>query len=96
MTTKIVTALIAGTLLADSAAGSLQGTDASLASAPISEGCHSRTESTASAGSPVVVVVPSVRRFAASADAVIQGAPRIILLNPGPQGQDQQLHRLLQ
>ncbi len=84
MTTKIVTTLIAGALLAGSAAASLQGTDASLASAPISEGCHSRTEFTTSGGSPVVVVVPPVRRFAASAGAFTQRAPRIILLKRRP------------
>ncbi len=82
MTTKIVTTLIAGALLAGSAAASLQAADASLASAQISDGCHSRTESTTSDGSPAFVVVPPVRQFAASAGAFTQRAPRIILLEP--------------
>ena len=80
MTIKIVTSLIAGALLAGSAAASLRATDASLAS--ISEGCHSRTESTTSDGSPVFVVVPPVRPFAASAGAFKQRAPHIIFLKP--------------
>jgi hypothetical protein len=76
MTTKIVTTLIAGALLASSAAASLQATDASLTSAQISEGCHSRTESTTSGGSPVFVVVRPVRPFAASVGAFKQRAPQ--------------------
>jgi hypothetical protein len=79
MTIKVVTTLIAGALLAGSAAASLRATDASLAS---SEACHSRTESTTSDGSPVFVVVPPVRPFAASAAAFKQRAPHIIFLKP--------------
>ena len=79
MTIKVVTTLIAGALLAGSAAASLRATDASLSS---SEGCHSRTESTTSDGSPVFVVVPPVRPFAASAGAFTQRAPHIIFLEP--------------
>ncbi len=82
MTTKIVTSLIAGALLAGSANASLQATAASLASAQISDGCHSRTESTTSDGPPVFVVVPRFRQFAASAAAFTQRAPHIIFLEP--------------
>ena len=82
MMTKIVTILIAGAMLAGSAAASLQA--AALAVTPVSGGCHSRTESATSGGSPVVVVVPTVRRFVASAGAFTHRAPRIILLTPRP------------
>jgi hypothetical protein len=82
MTTKIVTSLIAGALLSGSAAASLQAANASLASAQISDGCYSRTQSTTSDGSPAFVVVPPIRAFAASADAFAQRAPRVILLKP--------------
>jgi hypothetical protein len=82
MTINIVTSLIAGALLAGSAAASLQATDASLASTPISERCHSRTESTTSGESTAVVLVPAVRPFSASAGAFRQRAPHIIFLKP--------------
>ena len=71
MTTKIVTTLIAGALLIDSAVAT-----------PVSEGCHSRTESTASASSSVLVVVPPVRPFAARAAVFPQRPPHIIFLKP--------------
>jgi hypothetical protein len=71
MTTKLVTALLAGALLIDSAAAT-----------PNSEGCHSRTEFTASGSSPVLVVVPPVRPFAARAAVFTQRAPHIIFLKP--------------
>ena len=83
MTIKIVTSFITGALLAASAVAPLHATDASLASTPISEGCHSRTQSTTPGGSPVLVVVPPVRPFAASsAKAFTQRAPHIIFLEP--------------
>ena len=82
MTTKIVTALIAGALLAASANASFQSTDASLGSAQISGGCHSWTEPTTSDGAPVFVVVPPVRPFSASAGAFTQRGPHIIFLKP--------------
>ena len=71
MTTKIVTTLIAGALLAGSATA-----------APIPDGCHSRIESTTSGGSPVLVVVTPVRPLADSVGAFKQRAPHIILLKP--------------
>jgi hypothetical protein len=82
MTIKVVTGLIAGALLAGSAAASLQATDASLASTLISEGCHSRSESTTSGGSPVFVVVAPVHPFFARAGAFTQPAPHIIFFKP--------------
>jgi hypothetical protein len=82
MTIRIVTSLVTGALLAGSAAAAFQATDASLASTPISEGCHSRTESTTSAGSPVFVVVPPVRPFSARTGAFTRRAPHIVFLKP--------------
>jgi len=79
MTIKVLTTLIAGALLAGSAAASLRETDASLSSF---EECPSRTESTTSDGSPVFVVVPRVRPFTARAGAFTQRPPHIILLEP--------------
>ena len=79
MTIKVVITLIAGALLAGSAAASLRSTDASLSSF---EACPSRTESTTSDGSPVFVVVPPVRLFAARAGAFTQRPPHIIFLKP--------------
>jgi len=77
MTTKIVTTLIVGTLLAGSAAAALRSPDALLSSVPICEGCYSRSESTTSGVSPVVVVVPPAARFPASAGTFIcHGRPR--------------------
>jgi len=84
MTTKIVTILIAGAMLAGSAAASIQTTDAFSRSATVSGGCHLRTESATSGGSSVVVVVGPASRFAVGAGAFSRGAPRIILLTPRP------------
>jgi len=82
MTIKIVTSLIAGALLAGSADASLQASDAALASALISEGCHSRSESTTSGGSPVFLVAAPVRPFFARAGAFTQSAPHVIFFKP--------------
>jgi hypothetical protein len=71
MTTKIVTTLIAVALLTGSAAAT-----------PIPDGCHSRTESTTSGSSPVFVVAPPVRPFAASSGTFTQRPPHIIFLKP--------------
>ena len=82
MITKILTILTVGAVLAGSAAAALQATDAALAVTPVSGGCHSRTDSGTSGGSPAVVVVPRAGRFAASAGGLTQRAPRIVLLTP--------------
>jgi hypothetical protein len=84
MTTKIVSTLIIGALLAGSAAAALQATDATLAPAPVSGGCHSRTESATSGGSRVVVVVAPASRFVTSAGTFTRRTPRIVLLTPRP------------
>jgi hypothetical protein len=71
MTTKIVTTLIAGTLLAGSAAASLRSPDAVLSSVPLCDGCYSRSESTKSGVSPVAVVAPPAAQSPVSAGTFI-------------------------
>jgi len=80
MSTKILTFVIVGTVLAGSAAASLQATDASLASTPVS----ARTESAAPGGALVVAVVPPAGRLAASVGGFTQKARWIVVLTPRP------------
>ena len=56
MTTKLITILIAGVMLAGSAAASFQATDASSSPALVSGGCHSGTGPATPGGSPGVGV----------------------------------------
>jgi hypothetical protein len=79
MTTKTLTILIVGAVLAGSAAAALQATDASPVPA-----VSARTACATSVGARVFAVVPPAGRFAASAGGLAQGAHWIVVLTPRP------------
>jgi hypothetical protein len=64
MTTQTLTSLIIAALLAASAAGGLQVTNASTATAPVGSASPVRASSDAAGGSPYFLVLPAGDRFA--------------------------------
>ena len=82
MTTQTLTSLIIAALLAGSAAGGLQVTNASTASAPVGSASPVQTGSHASGGSPYFLVFAAGEPVAASSVGLKPASARTVRLIP--------------
>ena len=80
MTTQTLTRLIIAALLAASAAGGLQVTSASMATAPVSSPSPIRASCHPAGGSPYFLVLPAGDRFAASFAGLKPASARTVRL----------------
>jgi len=82
MTTQTLTSLIIVALLAASAAGGLQVTNASTATAPVGSASPVRASSHPAGGSPYFLVLPAGDRFAANFAGLKPASARAVRLIP--------------